>query len=146
MNKVCTLSILLLLSIISHGQTRTINSGGIEIQVTAADSSVEADFLYCGQMPKFPGGTAKLVAFAKRKIRYPNTAIDDNIEGSVILQFTINKRGRVINKKIVQNIRYDLDSVCLKMLDKMPIWKPGLLNNKPNNTNERWKITFILNN
>src|SRR5688500_18591388 len=117
MNNVCRFSVFLLLSIISYGQTETINAGGIEIKISATDSSINEAFLSVGQMPEFPGGMKKLVAFAKRKIKYPKTAVNDNIEGSVLLQFTIDKKGKVINKKIVQNVRYDLDSVCLRMLE-----------------------------
>lgn len=69
----------------------------------------------------------RLIAFAKDNIEYPEAAVDDNIEGSVQLQFTIDKKGVVTDKAIVQGIRYDLDSVCLKMLDKMPCWEPGRL-------------------
>jgi len=133
-----------LLSFISHGQAKKINTGGIEMQVSAVDTLLNELFCSVGQMPTFPGGMDRLVAFAKRKIKYPKTAVNENIEGSVILQFMIDKRGRVVNKRIAKGVRYDLDSVCLRMLDKMPKWKPGKLHDEPIDVNERWKITFVL--
>ncbi|WP_052273433.1 energy transducer TonB [Flavihumibacter solisilvae] len=144
MHKACTLLVFLLMSIVSYAQTKTINADGIEMKISAADSSINEAFLSCGQMPEFPGGMTKLISFAKSKIKYPKTAVNDNIEGSVVLLFTIDKRGKVINQEVVQNVRYDLDSVCLRMLDKMPKWKPGRLNSKPIDVRERWKITFVL--
>jgi len=144
MNKFCTLSILLLLSIVSHGQTKNINAGGIEMQVSSVDPSLNALFCMVGQEPEFPGGVTKLVAFAKETIKYPKTAIDDNVEGSSILQFVIDEKGKVVDKKIFQSVRKDLDSVCLKMLSQMPNWKPAQFNGKPIAVNERWRITFVL--
>lgn len=144
MNKVCTISILLSITIVAHGQTKKINAGGIEMQLSAVDTSLNLAFCSVGQMPEFPGGTTKLVAFAKSKIKYPITAINDNVQGSVILIFTIDKKGKVTNKMIFKSVRHDLDSVCLKMLSQMPNWKPGRLNGKAIAVYERWKITFIL--
>ena len=114
------------------------------MQVSAVDSSLSDAFFSVGQMPEFPGGTTKLIAFAKSRIKYPKTAVNDNIQGSVILQFTIDKKGKVINKIIFQSVRYDLDASCLKMLHEMPNWKPGRLNGKPIAVKERWTITFVL--
>ena len=146
MNKVCTflISFIFLISSYSKGQTKEIIAGGIEMQVSAADNSLNADFLSVGEMPEFPGGTTKLVAFAKSKITYPETAIKDSIHGSVILFFKIDKKGIVTDKKILQGVRYDLDSVCLAMLSQMPKWKPGRLNGKPIDVYEGWTITFVL--
>lgn len=114
------------------------------MQVSSVDTSLNAIFCKVGQEPKFPGGTKNLIAFAKRKIRYPQTAINDSVQGSVILFFTISKKGKVVDKKIVQSVRNDLDSVCLKMLNQMPLWEPARLNNKSIAAYERWTITFIL--
>ena len=144
MDKVCVLVIVLLVSSISFGQTKENKAGGIEMLVSAVDTSLKAIFFKVGQEPKFPGGTANLVAFAKQKIKYPETAVNDSIQGSVILLFTIDKKGKVVNKKVVQSVRNDLDSVCLKMLNQMPLWRPARLGNKPIEAYERWKITFVL--
>ncbi|HSC52351.1 MAG TPA: energy transducer TonB [Phnomibacter sp.] len=144
MDKFFTISAFLLLSVVSNAQTKTIHAGGIEMKISAADSSINDAFFSCGQMPEFPGGMTKLLSFAKSKIKYPKTAVRDKIEGSVILSFTIDKRGKVINKKVVQIVRYDLGAACMRMLDKMPKWKPGLLNGKPIDVNECWKIIFVL--
>ena len=148
MDKVCTLLIIIIISILialpSNGQTKKINAGGIEMQVSAADASLNDAFCSVGEMPEFPGGTTKLVAFAKSKIKYPQTAINDSVQGSVILLFTIDKKGKVTDKKVFKSVRQDLDNVCLRMLSQMPNWRAGRLNGKPIAVYERWKITFVL--
>jgi TonB family protein len=125
-------------------KTRDINAGGFKIQMSTADTTISNAFFLVGQMPEFPGGVTKLVEFAKKNIPYPNSAINDNIQGSVVLQYTIDKKGKTINKKIIKGVREDLDTLCLNMLNKMPRWKSGRLNGKPVAINFNWTITFIL--
>ena len=144
MNQYSTLLILLLSSPFLQAQTKNIHAGGIEMQVSPVDTSLRVFFCYQGQEPEFPGGVTNLIAYAKGNIEYPGTAIHDHVEGSVILNFVIDKKGDVVNAKISQSVRRDLDSVCLRMLSLMPRWKPGQLGSRPIDVNERWKITFAL--
>lgn len=116
------------------------------MQVSAVDTTLNALFCYVGQMPEFPGGAKKLVAFAKSQIKYPATAVRDNVQGSVVLQFVIDKNGKVTDKQIRKGVRRDIDSVCLRMLDHMPDWKPAQLGRKAIAVNENWKIIFVLTN
>jgi len=39
-----------------------------------------------------PTFMSQALEFAKKNIPYPNSAINDNIQGSVILQYTIDKK------------------------------------------------------
>ncbi len=136
----------LLSVLVSYGQagTKKINAGGFEFQMSTVDPVENDDFCMVGQMPEFPGGVNKLVAFAKAKIHYPASAVNDNVEGSVVLSFIIDKRGRVTNKKVFKGVRVDLNSVCLRMLNQMPNWKPGRLNGKAVAVKLKWTIIFVL--
>ena len=46
-------------------------------------------------MPEFPGGTEALLSFIKGNLKYPQKAIDEQTEGRVIVQFVIDKTGKV---------------------------------------------------
>jgi len=134
----------LLFVVSSKAQVKTLRAGGFEFQMSTVDTTLNAEFNAVGVMPQFPGGMTELVAFAKRKIHYPKSAINDNVEGDVILQFVIDKKGNVTNKEIARHVRDDLDTVCFKMLNQMPKWKPARLNNKPLAMNLKWTIKFVL--
>lgn len=141
-----TLLAVLLLFIVTalQAQTKKINAGGIEIEASPLDTSMDYEFDMVGIMPVFPGGVEQLIEFAKSKIKYPETAINNNIQGTVTLSFIIDKRGRVINRCVYKGVRKDLDTVCLKMPNEMPMWKPGKVNGRPIAIKERWKIIFKL--
>ena len=138
--------VLVLFSFNSIGQTKTkdVKTRGFEFQFSSVDSSINDAFCSVGKMPEFIGGMKKLYAFAKRKLYYPESAIMDDVQGIVILQFVIDKKGRVINRKILRATRSDLAVPCLKMLRQMPNWKAGRLNDKSVDTFLKWKIIFRL--
>lgn len=142
MKRFLSVSVLLLLQIVSFGQAVNISAGGLQMEISAVDTAINAIFCKVGELPEFPGGMKELVAFAKRKIKYPKSAIKDDAEGSVVLSFEIDSNGRVINEAIFKSARYDFDAVCLRMLKRMPKWIPGRLNGKPVAVKERWRITF----
>jgi protein TonB len=114
------------------------------MQVSSVDTGLTMFFCEAGQLPEFPGGLTKLAAFAKGNIQYPETAVNDRIEGSVILQFVIDEKGKVTNARIVKSVRNDIDSACLGMLRQMPDWEPARFGPKAIPVNERWKIKFLL--
>jgi hypothetical protein len=51
---------------IAQIKTRDIIAGSFKIQMSTVDTRIGNAFFSVGQMPKFPGGIAKLVEFAKK--------------------------------------------------------------------------------
>ena len=75
-------------------------------------------------MPDFPGGQKELLSFLSRNIKYP--AIENKIQGRVIVQFVVNKDGSISGAKVVRSIDPDLDKEALRVINSMPQWKPGM--------------------
>lgn len=130
----------------SFGQTKTkdINAGGFQLQSSTVDPTL--NFLYCsiGEIPKYPGGDSKLISFAKDHIQYPKSAIQDSVEGKVIVKFTVDTNGKVIDEKVFKSVRADLDTLCLAMLRQMPNWTAGRLEGKAVAVSFMWTIKFTL--
>lgn len=80
-------------------------------------------------MPEFPGGLAKLIAFAKGNMKYPQTAINDHIKGSVILQFIIDEKGKVTDEKIIKTVRTDAVKKCEEFLTPASLYFLHFCNN-----------------
>ena len=53
-------------------------------------------------MPEFPGGTKALLSFIAENLKYPQKAIDEQTEGRVIVQFVIDKTGKVSSPEVIR--------------------------------------------
>lgn len=87
-------------------------------------------------MPEYPGGPSEMMKFISGNLKYPETEIREN-KGSfgckTIIEFTVDKNGKVKNVFVARSCVgcNACDTEAIKVFEKMPAWKPGLLNNKP---------------
>ncbi len=54
--------------------------------------------------PVYPGGTAAFKKFITENIKYPQEALDNKIEGTVFLTYTIDYKGNVTETKVLKGI------------------------------------------
>jgi TonB family protein len=87
-------------------------------------------FMVVEQMPEFPGGQAKLQAFLAENITFPETAKESGIQGTVYVTFIVRKDGRISGAKILRGIGGGCDEEALRVVKKMPRWKPGTQSGK----------------
>ena len=59
-------------------------------------------------------------------IKYPKAAIENGIQGKVIVEFVIEKDGSVSSVKIVKSAGDLLDAEAVKVISASPKWKPGM--------------------
>lgn len=115
----------------------------VEIIPVEQDSATSDDPFFNGQqeasddaviisdrMPSFPGGEPALYRFISREVRYPTTARSNQVEGKVHLRFVVEADGKITNVKVVRGLGFGCDEEALRILNKMPIWEPGILNGK----------------
>lgn len=82
-------------------------------------------------MPEFPGGDSALFAYLVKSYKYPKQALDMRIEGGVYVEFIINKSGKAVEARIVKGLCVPCDKEALRVINKMPRWKPGRQGGKP---------------
>lgn len=99
-----------------------------ENKVNIAQEEEMKPFLIVEQMPYFPGGTEELMKFLKNTIQYPQMAMETGIQGTVIVQFVVNKDGKISNVKILRGIGGGCDEEAVRVVKSMPGWKPGKQN------------------
>ena len=95
-------------------------------------------------MPNFPGGQGELMKYLRNNIKYPAEAQKNKIEGRVIVGFVVDKKGRVVNPMVERSVHPLLDAEALRVIKRMPKWKPGRVNGEPVNVKYRLPITFKL--
>lgn len=106
----------------------------------------EEVFTHVEQMPKFPGGDAELYKFINDNLNYPAMAIENNVQGRVVVQFVVTKDGSIGNVKVVRSVDRDLDNEAIRVCKKLPKFIPGKQNGQPVNVWYTLPVTFKLQN
>jgi TonB family protein len=99
---------------------------------------------YVEQMPEFIGGNDAMFKFINNNLKYPQIAVEQGIQGTVVVQFIVNELGIIENPRIVRGIDPSLDLEALKVILKMPQWKPGKQNGKSESVQMTIPIRFRL--
>lgn len=82
------------------------------------------------QEAAFPGGEAELFRFLGKNIKYPVSAIDNLIEGKVVLTFVVEKDGSISSVEIAKSLDPACDREAVRVIKSMPNWIPGKQNGK----------------
>ena len=92
-----------------------------------AEADGKGDTVYHAveQMPKFPGGEAALKKYVDTHIIYPPMAVQNKVQGVVIVQFVVDKTGKVGEVKIARSVDKDLDREAIRVVKSLPQFIPG---------------------
>jgi TonB family protein len=102
----------------------------------------EIFFSFVEEMPQFGNGWEDIRKYLLENIEYPQTAIDNSIEGKIFVQFVINEDGSISNPEVLRGLRFDIDEECIRIVENMPDWKPGKQDGKL--VKVRYVIPFLL--
>ncbi len=58
-------------------------------------------------------------------LKYPQKALQEGVQGRVMVDFIIEKDGKVTNVRVVKGVSDELDAEALKVVAASPKWKPG---------------------
>jgi protein TonB len=113
------------------------------------EPEVEEIFKVVEDMPRFPGcedmtaskdemrmcANRKMLEFIYENIRYPALARDNNIEGTAVVSFVVDKEGRIEDAQVVRDIGGGCGAEALrvvKMMNQMDErWTPGMQRGRP---------------
>lgn len=95
-------------------------------------------------MPQYPGGDRELLKFIAQSIKYPTDAQEAGVQGRVICSFVVDKKGNIVEPKIIRGIDLSLDAEALRVIGMMPRWTPGRQDGKAVRVLYTVPITFRL--
>lgn len=78
-----------------------------------------------------------------RHFRYPKEALNNNIQGRVLVQFIINKEGKV-EKITTRGPHPLLEEEAFRIISRLPKMKPGMQKGKPVKVKYAIPINFKL--
>ncbi len=116
-------------------------------QQPASNNNTDDDVIFSvvENEPEYPGGEKALYNYIIKNVKYPKSTLDKGIEGTVIVEFVVEKNGKISNVKAVKSVSPELDAEAIRVISKMPKWKPGVLRGEKVSTRWRLPINFQLN-
>lgn len=95
--------------------------------------------------PEFTGGMQAMMRFLANNTRYPQEAIDNDIQGRAFISFTVEKDGSITEVESALSPDKEVHHLLLKegirVVKSMPNWKPG----KQRGKNVRVRYTIPIN-
>lgn len=87
-------------------------------------------FIAVEEMPEFPGGNMALLKYIADNVIYPIEAIENKVEGKVILRFVVSSTGTIEKIQVLKSTGTALDlsileNEAIRVIRTMPLWEPG---------------------
>ena len=98
-------------------------------------------FVPVERLPEYPGGVAAWTAFLNRHLRMPEE-LDAGERRTVQVKFWVGVNGSIDRFEVVQSAGAAFDGEVIRVLKKMPKWKPALQNGQPIAVTFTQPVTF----
>ena len=96
------------------------------VEVKEEEIKDDEPFITAETMPSFQGGTINdFRNWVQSKVKYPQIAQENGISGRVVLQFVIERDGRLTNIVVLQTPDRSLSEEAIRVLNQSPKWAPG---------------------
>lgn len=115
-----------------------------DVSISNSEKAVYS-FIAVENPPKYPGGIEGFYDFIGKTIKYPALAADNEIEGTALVSFVIEKDGSLSNTKIENKVGYGIDEEALRVIKLSKRWNPGIQNGRAVRVAYKVPIKFTLN-
>ena len=97
---------------------------------------------YVDVIAEYPGGINEARKFIANNVEIPDFAMENGVNGSVIVKFIVEADGTIGDIEIVKSMGYGCDEEVIRVLKKMPKWSPAQLRGKPVRSAFRIPVLF----
>ena len=92
----------------------------------------------------FPGGSEAMEKYIKTNLQYPKTALQKNIQGTVVVNFVVGSTGFIRQCWISKSVDRELNAEAIRLVRKMPKWIVELKNGEAVSSIQKAEINFNL--
>jgi len=85
-----------------------------------------------------------LLSYIYKHVRYPAIARENGVHGTVVLEFIIDEKGKIMDAKIIRNVGAGCGEEALRVIQGMPNWRPGKQRTKNVKVKMKLPIKFRL--
>lgn len=117
--------------------------GVIEAPKKKEEDDWEKTFLSVQIESEYPGGIESWRRFLIKSLRYPEEAIEKEIQGVVLVQFIVDKEGNVSDVSAISGPN-ELRSEAERVIRKSGKWIPASQNGRKVKSYKRQPVTFVL--
>ena len=89
------------------------------------DDDLDMIHIVVEQQPEFPGGREALMQYLYSRINYPPIAVENGVEGIVVVRFVVSETGEVSDIEILKDIGAFCGQEAARVVEGMPTWQPG---------------------
>ena len=73
----------------------------------------------------FPGGEAALINYVNSHVKYPEIALEQELQGTVVLRFKVDKDGSVSDVMVKKSLSRECDQAAIKTVRSLPRFIPA---------------------
>jgi TonB family protein len=108
------------------------------------DGTQSYTYRRAAEMPTYPDGLPGLTRYLSRALRYPAAARRARVQGEVIIGFTVDEQGAVVDAKVLKPLGGGCDEEALRVVRGMERWQPGRVKGRPVPVNHSLPIRFVV--
>ena len=108
------------------------------------ETKAEAPFVTVEQQPEYLGGLDALRAFLGKNLNYPRAAASSGVSGRVYVSFVVNTDGSLTDIQVLKGIGFGCDEEAVRVMQKMPHWRPGKQSGRAVRVKYNLPISFTL--
>lgn len=90
------------------------------------------------------GGRKYFKKYLEDNMRYPEQALENNVEGKVTIQFTVSTGGQLSDFRVIRGIGYGCDEEVIRLIKSGPKWSPTKRNDEALKDRVRVRMRFAL--
>jgi protein TonB len=93
----------------------------------------------------YPGGQGAWMRYLNKTFRYPDQAVEQEIQGTVVVQFIVDKEGNVSDVEAISGPKEGgLREEAIRVIKKSGKWTPAIQNGRQVKSYKKQPITFRL--
>ena len=98
----------------------------------AEKSKIEDEILEVAEQDaQFPGGQAALLKYIRENTKYPAIALEQDVQGMVILRFVVERDGRVGDIEVKKSLSVECDREAVRVIKSLPRFVPARKEGRP---------------
>jgi protein TonB len=90
------------------------------------------------------GGRAAWLHYLGTSLSIPKEAVQNNIQGTVVVEFEVTPDGEIQNAHVIQSPNAVLNAEALRLINESPLWEPAEMDGIKVKALIRQPITFRL--